>query len=99
MSKAAVVQLTKILACEWAKDAIRVNGVAPWVTLTPLLVRALGRRWRRRRMALLRSRGFAAGRGPIRVLRLEGDSRTRLSALLAAVAGGFLPGCFRCDER
>eukprot|EP00239_Pterosperma_sp_CCMP1384_P001293 CAMPEP_0197848760 /NCGR_PEP_ID=MMETSP1438-20131217/9933_1 /TAXON_ID=1461541 /ORGANISM="Pterosperma sp., Strain CCMP1384" /LENGTH=232 /DNA_ID=CAMNT_0043461157 /DNA_START=84 /DNA_END=779 /DNA_ORIENTATION=+ len=41
MSKAAVVQLTKTLACEWAKVGIRVNCVAPWVTLTPLLAEAL----------------------------------------------------------
>lgn len=41
MSKAAVVQLTKILACEWSREGIRVNGVAPWVTLTPLLAAAL----------------------------------------------------------
>lgn len=36
MSKAALVQLTKNLAVEWAKDGIRVNAVAPWYTKTPL---------------------------------------------------------------
>jgi Tropinone reductase 1 len=30
MSKAAINQLAKNLACEWAKDGIRVNSVAPW---------------------------------------------------------------------
>jgi Tropinone reductase 1 len=36
MSKAALNQLAKNLACEWAKDGIRVNSIAPWVTLTEL---------------------------------------------------------------
>jgi len=36
-TKAAVVQLSKILACEWARDGIRVNAVAPWMTMTPML--------------------------------------------------------------
>lgn len=36
MSKAALNQLAKNLACEWAKDGVRVNSVAPWVTLTEL---------------------------------------------------------------
>ena len=36
MSKAALNQLTKNLACEWAKDGIRVNAVAPWYISTPL---------------------------------------------------------------
>ena len=32
MSKAAVAQMSKYLAVEWAKDGIRVNGIAPgWV--------------------------------------------------------------------
>ncbi len=36
MSKAGMIQLTRNLACEWADDGIRVNGVAPWYTRTPL---------------------------------------------------------------
>lgn len=36
MSKAAVTQLTRYLAVEWAKDNIRVNAVAPWYIKTPL---------------------------------------------------------------
>ncbi|KAJ4845347.1 hypothetical protein Tsubulata_031021, partial [Turnera subulata] len=32
----AMNQLTKNLACEWAKDNIRVNSVAPWFISTPL---------------------------------------------------------------
>lgn len=30
-------QLTRNLACEWAKDSIRVNGVAPWYIRTSLV--------------------------------------------------------------
>ncbi|KAL9332553.1 hypothetical protein ACSQ67_002163 [Phaseolus vulgaris] len=36
-SKAAINQLTKNLACEWAKDNIRSNCVVPWTTRTPLV--------------------------------------------------------------
>ncbi|PON68843.1 Short-chain dehydrogenase/reductase [Trema orientale] len=35
-TKAAMNQLTKNLACEWAKDHIRSNSIVPWVTRTPL---------------------------------------------------------------
>lgn len=36
MTKAALIQLTKNLAGEWAQDNIRVNAVAPWYIKTPL---------------------------------------------------------------
>lgn len=37
MTKAAMIQLTRSLACEWARDGIRVNCVCPWMTMTPML--------------------------------------------------------------
>ncbi|KAL6336675.1 hypothetical protein AAG906_035989 [Vitis piasezkii] len=36
-SKGAMNQVTKNLACEWAKDGIRVNTIAPWIIKTSLL--------------------------------------------------------------
>lgn len=37
MSKAAINQMTRSCACEWAAKQIRVNAVAPWMTVTPML--------------------------------------------------------------
>ncbi|CAL2242832.1 unnamed protein product [Prunus armeniaca] len=43
-SKAAINQLTKNLACEWAKDNIRSNSVCPWYTRTSLVEHNSGKR-------------------------------------------------------
>lgn len=40
-TKGAINQLTKYLACEWAKDNIRSNAVAPWYIRTPMVEKVL----------------------------------------------------------
>jgi Tropinone reductase 1 len=41
MSKAAMIQLGKHLAVEWARDNIRINTIAPWYIATELTKHAL----------------------------------------------------------
>lgn len=40
-AKAALIQLTKNLAVEWAPENIRVNTIAPWYIKTPLVEQVL----------------------------------------------------------
>ncbi|KAJ4724424.1 putative Tropinone reductase [Melia azedarach] len=42
-TKGAMNQLAKNLACEWAKDNVRVNSVAPWFIRTSLTEAVLGK--------------------------------------------------------
>ncbi|CAI0539918.1 unnamed protein product [Linum tenue] len=42
-TKGAMNQLTRNLSCEWAKDNIRTNCVAPWYIRTPLAERHLSK--------------------------------------------------------
>ena len=41
MSKAAMIQMTRNLAVEWAAEGIRVNAIAPWYVKTPLAEQVL----------------------------------------------------------
>ncbi|KAL9255930.1 Tropinone reductase-like protein [Drosera capensis] len=41
-AKAALSELTRYLACEWAKDGIRTNAVLPGTILTPLVAAIAG---------------------------------------------------------
>lgn len=43
VSKAALIQLSRSLAVEWAEHGIRVNTVSPWYTDTPLVESVLKR--------------------------------------------------------
>jgi NAD(P)-dependent dehydrogenase (short-subunit alcohol dehydrogenase family) len=40
-SKAAMIQMTKVLALEWGKHGIRVNAIGPWYFNTPLTEKLL----------------------------------------------------------
>lgn len=40
-AKAGVIQMTKVLALEWGKSNVRVNGIAPWYFRTPLTEKLL----------------------------------------------------------
>ena len=42
MTKAAINQFTRILACEWASRNIRVNAVTPWMTVSCVALGGLG---------------------------------------------------------
>ncbi|KAK1417608.1 hypothetical protein QVD17_26738 [Tagetes erecta] len=81
-SKGAMNQLTKNLACEWAKDNIRANCVAPWFTKTSLIEDALDNKEFMDRVA---------SRTPLRRL-AEANEVSSLAAFLCLPAASYITG-------
>ncbi|KAL1823841.1 hypothetical protein ACET3Z_010619 [Daucus carota] len=83
-SKAAVNQLTKNLACEWANDNIRVNTVAPWgvkTTINPGFVEA----------SVTRAMMLVMNRTPLKPIG-EPNEISSLAAFLCLPAASFITG-------
>lgn len=92
MTKAAIHQMTRSLAVEWAKDNIRVNTVAPGVIRTPLTAQAL--QDPDRLAKILASRPLKRVGDPVEVARvvafLAMDASSYVTGDCIAVDGGFL---------
>ncbi|XP_057428589.1 tropinone reductase homolog At5g06060-like [Lotus japonicus] len=87
-SKAAINQLTKSLACEWAKDGIRSNCVVPATTNTPLVEH------------LLRNKKYVdemLSRTPIRRI-AEAQEISSLVAFLCLPAASYITGQVICID-
>jgi 2-deoxy-D-gluconate 3-dehydrogenase len=94
-TKAAVAQLTKTQAIEWAKDNIQINCLAPGYMLTPLTAKALWadeqkKRWMTDRIALRRA-GMPEDLVTM-VLCLVAPGTTYLTGQLISIDGGALAG-------
>lgn len=91
-SKAAVLSLTRSLACEWARDRVIVNAIAPGVFPTDLN-RSLLEGTERGREILVRTPMARFGEADELVgvaVMLASDAATFLTGQCIAVDGGFL---------
>jgi len=95
MTKAALAQLAKTQAVEWARDNIQVNALAPGFMVTPLTERSLWGDARKRAWLLARIPAGRPGRPEELVataLLLAGPGSAYLSGQMIAVDGGVLAG-------
>ena len=92
MTKAALHQMTRSLAVDWAADGIRVNTVAPGVIQTPLTASALADP--ARLAAIVASRPLKRVGDPVEVARvvafLSMEAASYVTGECIAVDGGFL---------
>ena len=95
MTKAAIVQMTKTMAVEWARDGIQVNCILPGFLRTPLTEEYFWGDDHRRRWLLER---IPAGRGGTpedlagAALLLAAPASNYITGQALAVDGGFLAG-------
>lgn len=90
-SKAAVVQLTKVLALEWARNAIRVNAIAPGYFETEInegFFNSEGGQIMLKRVPMRRTGRHEELDGPM--LLLASDASTYMTGSVIVVDGGHL---------
>jgi len=88
MSKAAMIQLTRNLAVEWAAEGVRVNAVAPWYIRTPLADQVLADAGYRREVLERTPMGRVG----------EAEECARAIAFLCMPAAGYITGqCLAID--
>jgi len=95
MTKAALAQLTRTMAVEWARDGIRVNGLSPGFIVTPLTESSLWGVPRRRDWLLARIPAGRPGRPDDlagTLLLLASPASPYLTGEVIHVDGGFLAG-------
>jgi len=95
IAKAALTQLTKVMAVEWAKDNIQVNCLEPGFILTPLTEKPLWEdegvsRWLRSRIPVGRPAQPTELVGA--VLLMAGDASSYMTGQYIVIDGGVLAG-------
>ena len=94
-TKAAVAQLTKTMALEWAKDNIQVNCLAPGFIMTPLTEKGLWGDSHRKQWLLDRIPARRPGKPEELVgaaLLLASDASSYITGQIINVDGGYLAG-------